>query len=241
MMPPPPRRARGILARPRVERHPQPHVHPLLRHLGSLVLAAALAAALAPARAEAALMVAPAGTRPKDFAFVKKDGVYHLFYIRHNDFLPPFATEIDFGHAVSTDLYNWTQLPTVMGVNPYGWDNLHVWAPHVIAANGLYWMFYAGVTGTPNQYSDTQRLGLAVSDDLATWNRVGDQPVWSTDRAPWAWWAPRNASMSCRDPFVMPDPAAPGQYLLYYTASPATDSAATIVGVARSASGALDE
>ena len=26
------------------------------------------------------------GTRPKDFAMVKKDGVYHLFYIRHNDF-----------------------------------------------------------------------------------------------------------------------------------------------------------
>src|SRR5262249_39598092 len=106
-----------------------------LRHPCILALAALAAVAGgpgAPRPAHAASIDAPLDYRPKDFAFVKKDGVYHLFYIRHNDFLPPFATEIDFGHAISTDLYNWTQLPTVMGVNPHGWDNLHVWAPHVI-------------------------------------------------------------------------------------------------------------
>ena len=79
-------------------------MHPLPRHLVLLVLAALLATPPAPARA--AVMLPTGGDRPKDFAFVKKDGVYHLFYIRHNDLLPPWATELDFGHATSKDLFH---------------------------------------------------------------------------------------------------------------------------------------
>jgi len=203
-----------------------------LRHpcILALVTLATLVWSAPPVRA--ASMLAPQDIRPKDFSLIKKDGVYHLFYIRHNDLFPPFATENDFGHAVSTDLYHWTQLAPVMGVDPYGWDNLHVWAPHVIARNGLYWMFYTGVTETPGQFADTQRIGLAVSSDLMTWNRVGTQPVWDTHSAAWAWWAPLNSGVACRDPFVMEDPSTPGQYLLYYTASPASDTLATLVGLA---------
>ncbi len=182
-------------------------------------------------------MTAPATYRPKDFAFVKKDGVYHLFYIRHNDYLPPWATEIDFGHAVSTDLHQWTQLPPVLGLDPYGWDNLHVWAPHVVKWDGLWWMFYTGVSDDPGEFHSTQRIGAAVSHDLMTWNRILVAPVWSTQAAAWAWWAPRDGNMACRDPFVMPDPAAPGRWLMYYTASPASDTLATVVGVARSPTG----
>lgn len=185
-------------------------------------------------------MLAPTDIRPKDFAFIKKDGVYHLFYIRHNDFLPPFATEIDFGHAISTDLYHWEQLAPVLPVAPFGWDNLHVWAPHIIEANGLYWMYYTGLTEAPG-FNDTQRIGLAVSSDLYTWTRFYDRPVWDTSTAPWAWWQPLRSAVACRDAFVMPDPAAPGQYLMYYTSSPANDTLVTQIGVARSRNGSLDE
>ncbi len=224
------------MARPiRDERRPRPHVHPLLRHLGPLALAAVLVASAAPAPTYgAAMTVTPTAYRPKDFAFLKKDGVYHLFYIRHNDFLPQWATEIDFGHAISTDLFHWAQLPAVMPLDPNGWDNLHVWAPHIVQSDGLWWMFYTGVTDRPGTFHDTQRIGAAVSSDLMTWNRVHQTSVWSTDSAPWAWWAPLSPGMSCRDPFVMPDPAAPGQWLLYYTATPANDTLSTLVGVARS-------
>jgi beta-fructofuranosidase len=179
-------------------------------------------------------MVPPAGTRPKDFTLVKKDGVYHLFYIRHNDLLPPWATENDFGHATTTDLYHWTQLPPVLGVGPGTWDNLHVWAPHVVSWGGLYWMFYTGVTEAPGQFVDSQRTGTAFSTDLMTWTRAPEVPVWTTQGVPWAWWAPLRAGMACRDPFVMPDPAAPGQWLMYYTASPVIDTMSTLIGVARS-------
>jgi hypothetical protein len=179
-------------------------------------------------------MTAPTGYRPKDFTLVKKDGVYHLFYIRHNDNLPPWATEIDFGHATSTDLYHWTQLPPVLPLDPTGWDNFHVWAPHVVYWDGLWWMFYTGLTDRPG-YRDTQRIGAAVSSDLMTWNRVVAQPVWSTQNAPaWAWWAPLSPYLACRDAFVMPHPSAPGQWLMYYTASPASDTTSTLIGVARS-------
>lgn len=225
------------------ERHP-PHLrshvqHLWSRHLRRLVLLLGLLCVCAAPAVHAASMVAPLDIRPKDFAFIKKDGVYHLFYIRHNDFLPSFATEIDFGHAVSTDLYHWTQLPPVLPVDPFGWDNLHVWAPHIVEAEGLYWMFYTGVSDFPGQFADTQRIGVAVSSDLMTWNRIVQLPVWQLSGASWGWWRPNQPAMACRDPFVMPDPNVPGQWLMYYTATPASDSLATVVAVARSESGDL--
>ena len=208
-------------------------MHPLLRHLGRLAVAALLLGLFAPGAARAAYMLAEPGHRPKDFAFVKKDGVYHLFYIRHNDALPLWATENDFGHSVSTDLHNWVRLPPVLGLDPQGWDNLHVWAPHIVESNGLWWMFYTGVTDRPG-YHDTQRIGVAVSTDLMTWNRIYQEPVWSTVDAPWAWWAPTRPRMAARDAFVMRHPNAAGQWLMYYTATPADDTLSNVVGVARS-------
>jgi len=216
-------------------------VHLPLRHLAPLLALALLALPGPGGEARAAGMNAPPGIRPKDFAFVKKDGVYHLFYIRHSDFLPLWATENDFGHAISTDLYNWTHLPPVLPIDAYGWDNLHVWAPHVVYADGLWWMAYTGVSDAPGQYFETQRTGLAVSSDLMYWSRVHSQPMWGNHAAPWAWWAPLRPAMACRDPFLMRDPSAPGQWLMYYTASPADDTLATLIGVARSPTGDLGQ
>lgn len=215
--------------------------HPWLRHPLWLALAAVIVCGFLTPVAQGASMIPPLDTRPKDFAFIKKDGVYHLFYIRHNDFLPSFATEIDFGHAVSTDLYHWTQLPPVVPVDPTGWDNLHVWAPHIVQSGGLYWMFYTGLTEKPGQFSDTQRIGVVVSSDLMTWNKITVTPVWQNSGAPWAWWSPLRPAMACRDPFVMPDPNAPGRWLMYYTATPESDTLATVVGVARSPGGDLTQ
>jgi hypothetical protein len=209
-------------------------VRSLLRQLAPLLWLVALAFPGPGDRAAAAGMTAPPGIRPKDFAFVKKDGVYHLFYIRHNDFLPPFATELDFGHATSVDLHAWTQHPPVMPIDPYGWDNAHVWAPHIVEADGLWWMFYTGVAEKPGQFEDTQLMGLAVSSDLFTWTRVTPYWIYGTYDAPWALWNPRWAGTACRDPFVMRDPAAPDQWLMYYTATPLGDTLASVVGVARS-------
>ncbi|MEY4071673.1 MAG: hypothetical protein RL721_2287, partial [Candidatus Eisenbacteria bacterium] len=124
-------------------------MHPSLRHPCSLVLVVLAVVAALAGTSRAAEMVVPAPYRPKDFTLVRKDGVYHLFYIRNNATLPHDQTEKDFGHAVSTDLQTWTQLPPVMAVNPSGWDDQHVWAPHIVESGGLYWMFYTGVSQDP--------------------------------------------------------------------------------------------
>jgi hypothetical protein len=199
---------------------------------GAILLALAVLGLLVSAPARAAFMM-PGGTiRPKDFSLVKKDGYYHLFFIRHNTSLPTDLTETDFGHARSNDLYHWTLLPPVFPVRPTDWDNRHVWAPHIFQRDGLWWMFYTGVTQSP-EYNQTQRMGVAVSSDLETWNRL-DGPIFDASQTSWGWWSPGNWNPAFRDPFVMPDPALPGGWLMYYTASYGADTAATVVGVAAS-------
>ncbi len=203
------------------------------RHVLAGALALALAVSVAPAPSRAAYMLPGTPLRPKDFALVKREGYYHLFYILNSAAQFPDQTENSFGHAISPDLYHWTQLPPVLKVSALDWDNLHVWAPSVVQQDGLWWMIYTGVT-LDGTYNRTQRVGLAVSPDLTTWTRV-DTPVWDATQVPWAWSAPASAAPAFRDPYVMPDPQHPGGWLMYYTASYAPDPDALVVGVARSA------
>jgi predicted GH43/DUF377 family glycosyl hydrolase len=198
---------------------------------GLSIGAFALAAAWAPL-AWGSSMQAPSPYRPKDFALIKKDGVYHLFYIRRNTAVSEPYTENDLGHATSYDLYNWTQQDSVLPTSPDAWDNQHIWAPAIVLRNGVYSMLYCGVSNVPGAYSSYQRIGLATSTDLYHWTRSGS-PVFSCDQAPWAFCNPLNADQTgCRDPFVMPDAAKPGGWLMVYTANSAADSNEMVVGLA---------
>jgi hypothetical protein len=176
-------------------------------------------------------MVPPVPFWPKDFSVIKKDGVYHLFYIRRNTQLPVSQTENDFGHAVSYDLIHWTQAPAVLPTRPSGWDNAHVWAPSIVKAGGQYVMFYAGVTDSPGVYTSYQRIGMATSPDLYNWTRL-DQPVYSCAQVPWTHCDSLDASTGFRDPFVMPDPATPGHWLMFYSANVGSDPSSEIIGTA---------
>jgi len=94
-------------------------------------------------------------------------------------------------------------------------------------------MFYTGVTERPGAPGAEQRIGIATSTDLMTWNRL-DAPIYSCRDVPWAWCDTTNNNNGFRDPFVMRDPAAPGQWLMYYTTYPLTDTGGMLVGVAAS-------
>jgi len=200
--------------------------------LSTALLALGLGLALAPG-ARAAWMIPPAPYRPKDFAVVKKDGLYHLFYIRRNVTLPIQDTENDLGHAVSPDLFTWTQLPPVVPARPGQWDNHHIWAPSIVERDGVYYLFYTGVAESAGVYNEWQRIGVATSTDLETWNQF-DQPVFSCPQVPWSFCDPIEALTAFRDPFVMADPTTAGGYLMYYTGTLAHDSTRTVVGAARS-------
>ena len=218
-----------MASHPSIRRPPRP------ARLLALAVTAALAA---PAPSIAGTMVAPYPYRPKEFAFVYEGGLFHLFYIRHNILAPHLdSTEVDFGHAVSQDLTNWTQLEPVLRARPGKWDDLHVWSPTIIRKNGVYYMYYTGVTIPPGQSHLYQRTGVATSTDLMSWERY-DEPVFDANRVPWAF-ADSSQYPGCqfRDPFVMPDPDVSGRWLMYYVATPRDAPSQLIVGVGFNDSG----
>ncbi len=198
-----------------------------------LLWAALLASVVSVLPARASWMVPGLPIRPKDFTLVKKDGWYHLFYIRHDMNVSDDSTEVDFGHAISRDLWYWTQLPPVVPVRDSSWDHSHVWAPSIVERDGVYYMLYTGVSTLPSGRRYWQSLGLATSTDLMEWSRL-DAPVYACTDVPWTVCDSSVSIQAFRDPFVMPDPAHPGQWLLYYVTFPAADSTGMVVGVAGS-------
>ncbi len=143
-----------------------------------------------------------------DHAICAHDGVFHCYYIRGRAATnwPEYPTN-DFGHAISTDLKRWTPQRPVLRSPAQGWDEYQVWAPHVIAHDGRFWMLYTGV----NRHC-AQAIGLAVSTDLYHWRRVGNAPV--IKPGPWGVWSADRWS-DCRDPMVL---QADGIFYCYYTA-----------------------
>jgi Glycosyl hydrolases family 43 len=111
-----------------------------------------------------------------------RDGSWHLFGIFHAE---PMGddTEFDFVHAVAVepDPAKWEEGAFRAAPEPYTIalradkrvGESHLWAPHVIAAEGRYWMVYQG--GGKND--DHASIRLAESDDLYRWSRVGDIPL----------------------------------------------------------------
>jgi len=126
------------------------------------------------------------------------------------------------GHAVSTDLTNWTYLGT--SLTPTGgdkFDGLTTWTGSVIKDDdGLWHLFYTGVTAADNGLY--QRIGHATSTDLHHWSRVGDglcldmtgpnADLYEKEYMPGHW-----HDRAMRDPWVMKDPDGDG-WLMYFTA-----------------------
>ncbi len=190
-------------------------------------------ATAAPARSQGltATMYAPFPYRPKEFAFLYVGGVYHLFYMRHNTSATDDSTEVDLGHAVSLDLMTWSQLDPILHTRSDNWDNLHIWAPFVIAQGDTFYMFYTGVTKVPYPYYAYQRIGLATSTDLVSWTRY-DEPIFDGNRVPWAMAdSTQYAGCQFRDPFVMVDPDSPGRWLMYFAAIPRAATSQQIAGI----------
>jgi hypothetical protein len=118
-----------------------------------------------------------------DHALIQdKDRTWHLFGIFHRE---PIGedTEVDFIHAVAKepDPARWEAGAFDAAPPPFttalqaerASGETHLWAPHVVAAEGRYWMIYQG--GGPD--GDRSSIRLAESDDLYRWTRVGQVPL----------------------------------------------------------------
>lgn len=156
----------------------------------------------------------PGGRYVNDHCFIEdSDGALHLFHITGKAGGGPYAVgnEETFGHAVTRDLLNWQEWPNVLSIAPSTtYEPHHLFAPFVCMHDGRNYLFYAGI----NQERMNESMCLAVSDDLACWDKHPANPVFRPSRQ-WAEYEPGSGVWGCcRDPHILPHPIY--GFILYY-------------------------
>lgn len=123
---------------------------------------------------------------------IQWDGQYHLFYQYNPD--GAYHANMHWGHAVSSDLIHWTDLPIALKPTPGGWDEGGCWSGCAVNNNGVPTLMYTGVRG---KRGENQAQGIATSsDNLLTWQQYPGNPVIS--QIP----AEARQRHDFRDPFV---------------------------------------
>ena len=153
-------------------------------------------------------------------SWIYDDGeAYHLYFLQAPRALADTGlrhTAATVGHAVSTDLVEWHYLGQTFGPSEDGWDNLAIWTGSVVRGDdGRFYQFYTAINKHAGHVLRDQKVGMAVSDDLHHWTRVGDGPATQADGR-WYKTLPEdpNASETWRDPFVFADPDGDGWHML---------------------------
>lgn len=153
-------------------------------------------------------------------SWIADDGeTYHLFHLKApralgDAGLRHLAAVV--GHATSADLVEWTVRPdALLPGAPGSWDDQALWTGSVVRGDDGGWrMFYTAVNSGGHGVKD-QRIGVAESDDLFTWRRVGSEPVVSPDPR---WYKTLSGtggpSETWRDPLVFRDPDGDGWHML---------------------------
>jgi len=135
---------------------------------------------------------APPGEYIKDHTIIFHDGWWHLFSISGTQgyYHGYNGNEETFSWSISQDLVNWEFRGHVMhpSLRPGTFDQHEVWAPFCFKANGKFYMFYTGIIHPyrPMEYrklghrhpwvaeGHKETQGLAISEDLTDWVKVGD-------------------------------------------------------------------
>jgi beta-fructofuranosidase len=149
-----------------------------------------------------------------DCWFIKHNGRCHAFYLQANrtrDAEKRHNNRVSIGHAVSSDLCRWKELPTALLPGRQGaWDDLALWTGSVFRHRARFYLFYTGRCREKNRMW-IQKIGLAFSDDLIHWEKSPHNPVLEYDPA---WYQMHNGKNALgkiaawRDPFVFRDPVS---------------------------------
>ncbi|MFN8419946.1 MAG: glycoside hydrolase family 32 protein [Anaerolineae bacterium] len=124
--------------------------------------------------------------------FIQWQGQWHLFY-QHNPYSPLWG-KMHWGHAVSSDLIHWSDLPLALTPTIGSADEAGCYSGCTVDNNGIPTIMY---TGTRGAHNEIQTQCLASSHDgLLTWQKYVHNPVLS-DVPPEA-----GQTQDFRDPFV---------------------------------------
>lgn len=153
----------------------------------------------------------PAGMWAWDFWFAKSEGVYHAFYLQSPKCVGDRAKRFEYqhvGHASSRDLLHWTDHGPVVIALRDTWNDFSIATGSVAFYNGKWWMLFTGHGRVPG-------IGLAQSDDLMQWHRVGDGPVVPLGKSfEGTWKGERLTWRGVADPYVYPEPVDGWYYLV---------------------------
>lgn len=168
----------------------------------------------------------PVGGKIADFATAELNGVHHFYYIERRlqegtPFYPGHETY--FGHASTSNFFDWEVHEPVLMVRPGTWEGGHVWAPCIIKRGSEFVMAYTGVSS-----KISQDIGFASSTDLFEWKRWDSNPLRLLKDSSWAEWSADHIS-SCRDPDIAEHD---GTYYMIYTAN--TKKGASVIALASS-------
>ena len=108
-----------------------------------------------------------------DHTFVRDDeGTWHLIGITHAEPMAPFD-EVHLAHATAPTLHGpWTKQPFALSTDADAGER-HLWAPHVVAHDGRWWMYYCAGGDAKEAYG----LHLATSTDCWSWERHPANPL----------------------------------------------------------------
>ena len=134
-----------------------------------------------------------------DHCIIHDGSRWHMFGITHEEPANPLEEKI-FAHATSKELTAgmWEKQPHVLPYSPADGES-HVWAPHVIKHEGLYYMYYCA-GGADNAH---YRIHLATSKDLYNWERSRANPLLID-------------GFDARDPMIL---KVGDEWVMYYTAN----------------------
>ena len=150
---------------------------------------------------------------------LKTDGEYMMWYRGRS------GGKLQIGLALSTDGLNWEKDSgnPVMARNAGQWDE-YVGSPYVLYSNGLFEMWYMGISGSLSKW----KIGYANSTDGIHWNRYNGNPILNAG-PPGSW-----DSFEVLHPNVIRDDGS-GTYKMWYTGD--NDNIHYKIGYAESADG----
>jgi hypothetical protein len=150
---------------------------------------------------------------------------YSGYYYLVSTYVPPGnpspLAQDRLAYARSIDLCIWEELSPLLAERvPGGWDETAIWAPFVHFQDGIYYLYYTGVTENL-----TQSILLATSTNPADPESWQKQDMVFQPSHPGSLWT-KDGPADCRDPFLLKQGDL---YYLYYTS---LDEAGGMIGVA---------